>query len=138
MRIPRHILGIILALVVAVGGFCLLVLSVLERLRPDYRFTHKDQRYYSEFARACDLVLEQHPLGTNEVIRIPDGEQSLPKIVRDLQPRYVTVSSNRVHLIGGDGRGFGISWEQDEAQTNVWVIKTSGEGLSKTAYAETR
>jgi hypothetical protein len=77
-------------------------------------------------------------LGTNEVIRISASDTSLPKIVRDLQPQQVTITSNRVHLIVGQGRGFGIAWEQDEMRTNVWVIHTFAESLVRVAYEETR
>jgi hypothetical protein len=136
MRVTRTI-SILLSVV---AGFCLLAVVALRALKSDYlRFMEdKGQRYYSEFARACDSVLSQHPLGTNEVIRISASDTSLPKIVRDLQPQQVTITSNRVHLIVGQGRGFGIAWEQDEMRTNVWVIHTFAESLVRVAYEETR
>jgi hypothetical protein len=122
-------------------SFGLLVFGTLRLLKSNYlRFMEdKGQTYYSEFARACDSVLAQHPLGTNEFIRISGADSSLPKIIRDLEPSRVTISSNRVHLVVGVGRdGFGVSWEQDEAQTNVWAINTFVESLQRVAYAETR
>ena len=82
---------------------CVVVGALIAAVRygfpePDYvRFMEeKDQRYYSDLARACDLVLQQHPLGTNATaiqivgsdvpevfIRIPGNDPSLPQIIRD-------------------------------------------------------
>jgi hypothetical protein len=139
MRVTRTIL-ILLSLV---AGFCLIVVVTLRALKSDYlRFMEdKDQQYYSEFARACDSMLSQHPVGTNESIRISGDDLSLPKIVRDLQPKpsRVTISSNRVHIMAGVSRpGFGIEWQQDEMRTNVWVLRTAAEGLIRVAYEERR
>jgi|SRR5688572_30701050 len=131
MRLSRTIFVIL-----GLGGcFCLLL-----PFRSSYlRFMHKSERYYSELARACDSVLAAHPLGTNEFIRISGTDPSLPERIRDLQPSRVTISSNRVHLMVGVGRGgFGISWEQDETQPNVWTINTFAESLQRVAYAEKR
>ncbi|MGC3958682.1 MAG: hypothetical protein QM813_12310 [Verrucomicrobiota bacterium] len=126
---------------IASVGFCILAFGVLRLLKSDYlRFMEdKNQRYYSEFARACDSVLAQHPLGTNTFICITGADPSLPKIIRDLESSRVTISSNSVHLMVGAGRGgFGILWAQNEAQTNVWTISTFAESMQKVAYTETR
>src|SRR5437868_958139 len=32
---------------------------------PVLQFMHHDQQYFRDFARACDSLLERHPLGTN-------------------------------------------------------------------------
>ena len=99
----------------------------------------KDQRYYFEFARACDSVLALYPLGTNEFIRIQGKDASVPRIIRNLHPSRITISSNRVHIMVGVTRpGFGISWEPDETKTNCWSINTFAEGLHRVAYVETR
>jgi len=123
----------------------------LSLLTSDYlRFMGKDQRYYSDLARACDLVLQQHPLGTNATtlpivdsdvpyvfIRIPGHDRSLPRIIRDLDPESVIVSSNRVHISVGVGRGgFGITWEPHDG--SHWGIVTYAEGLVRGVYVETR
>jgi hypothetical protein len=115
--------------------------AAVQFTKSDYlRFMEdKDAHYYSEFARACDSVLMHYPLGTNEFIRIPGAETSLPEIIRDLAPSRITISSNRIHIIVGVGRGgFGISWEPDEETTNSWAINTFAESLHRVAYVETR
>lgn len=133
-----------------------ILVGALRFAKSDYlRFMEdRDQRYYSELARACDLVLKQHPLGTNATtvpvvgadtpyvfIRLPGHDPSLPQIIRDLRPKpsHITISSNRVHIMAGVSRpGFGIEWEQDELRTNVWVLRTIAEGLVRVAYEERR
>ena len=147
MRVPRKSLFPILIVV----GICLIVMCGLSLLTSDYlRFMGRDQRYYSDLARACDLVLERHPLGSNATsvpvdgsdvpyvfIRIPRNDPSLPKVIRDLAPEQVIVSSNRVHIVVGVGRGaFGITWEPRDGPH--WGIFTYAEGLERVAYVETR
>ena len=134
MRIAKIIL-ITLSIPVAV---CLLVGVALWWTKSPYiRFVEKDQTYYSQVARACDLILEQHPLGTNEFIRLPDGDASVPSIIRDLHPSEVTISSNRVHVIVGV-REFGMSWEAQEGDTNSWVLNVYPEGQGKALYEKRR
>ena len=107
---------------------------------PVLQFMHHDQRYFKEFARACDSVLQRHPLGTNDYIRIPGDDPSLPPIIRNL--RYgvdrVTISSNRVHVVvPAPWHGFGIAWEP-QTNTNVWVLTTWNESEPRVAYVERR
>jgi len=104
-----------------------------------WHFLKRDQRYYSEFARACDSILAQHPVGTNLFIRIPVTDVSVPLIIQNLHPAKIGVESNRVDIVIGDSRaGFGIVWEQPfDAPTNVWALDTYAESLLRTAYVQT-
>ena len=147
MRVLRKMLFPILIVV----GICLIVICALSLLTSDYlHFMGKDRQYYSDLARACDLVLERHPLGTNATsvpvvgsdvpyvfIRIPGDDPLLPQVIRDLDPEHVTVSSNRVHIVVGVGRGaFGIAWEPRDGPH--WGIVTYAESLERVAYVEAR
>ena len=127
MRVPRTILALL------VLGVCICLIVILLPFRSSYlRFMHKSQQYYSELAHGCDAVLAAHPLGTNEFIRIPGTDTSLPKIVRDLRPSRVTISSNRVHLMIGQGRGgFGVAWEEDEMRKSGVELCTCWANLMK-------
>jgi len=134
MRIVRIIsitLGIPLSL-------CLLVVLVLSCLKSPYlRFIEKDQKYYSDVARACDLMLQRHPLGTNEVIQLPIRDVSVPSVIHDLHPSAITLSSNRVHVMVGV-RDVGMSWEALDGDTNSWVLNVYPEGPGKALYVEKR
>jgi hypothetical protein len=143
MGVPR---GILIAAVV-VGGVILLLYS----LQSSYlRFVGKDSAYYREFADACDLLLQQHPVGTNDWVyrhglRSPENsvqirvtDPSLPRIIRALGPEEVVLSSNRVFILVGVGRGaFGITWAQDSGP-NGWSLRTCAENLEKTHYETTK
>jgi len=137
MRIPRNIL---LGVLAVMAGFCLLWVYMFQFWKSPYlRFMGKSPQYYSEFARACDSMLAQHPNAANQFIEIPSADPSVPKIIRNLRPNRITISSNRVHLIVGVGRlGYGISWEPQDGQTNSWAINTFAESLHRVAYFEAR
>jgi hypothetical protein len=107
---------------------------------PSYRFAHKDAAYYARFGLACDLILADHRLGTNEFLEIPATAASLPKIVQDLQPRRVLVLPHHVWIQVGVSRadGFGVTWAQDDYFTNTWSLRIATEGLAETLYTTTR
>lgn len=98
------------------------------------RFRHKGESYYAEFTTACDTILVQHPLGTNRFIEVSVLDASLPKIIQDLQPAKIKLSSNRVWILSNGGE-FGISWElEDETKTNAWLLITSIESQTTILY----
>lgn len=112
----------------------------------------KDNTYYSEVARACDSILNQHPVSSNDIvklhgqmmlpytIRLSGRDASLPKIIKALHPDSILVSTNRVFIDISPERagGFGVLWEQDEMRSNYWILKSSGDGMVKTVYGERR
>jgi hypothetical protein len=105
-----------------------------------WRFLKRDQRYYMEFARACDSIMAHYPAGTNVSIAVATTDPSLPKIIRALRPTRIESQSNRVWMLIGRSRaGFGIAWEPEpDGQTNTWAINTFVESLVRTPYVETR
>ena len=128
----------------------LAVFALFSFKSPYLRFLDRDQNYYAEVAHACDLILQQHPLGTNATIipisgtsetfafvHVPGSDPSLPKVIRDLHPSKITISSNRVHVIAGV-RDFGISWEPQEGGTNSWALNVYPEGPQSVVYVESR
>lgn len=125
------------ALLVACASMVLVI--ALRFAKSDYlRFMEdRNEGYYSNFAHACDILLAQRSLGTNMFLRLAPGDESVPKIIRDLHVTGLTVFSNSVGMRTGIGRsGFGVSWGPDEAMTNSWVLKTYAEGLERVAYIE--
>src|SRR5689334_12209647 len=97
----------------------------------------KDQKYYAEVAHGCDILLEQHPLGTNEVVRIQSSDAAVPIIIRDLYPSQITISSNRVWVMVGV-RAFGISWSARDGDSSLWELKVYPEGPESVTYVEKR
>jgi len=144
MRPARTIL-----IVAFLFGGALLMLVVFPS--PYLRFTQRDSSYYRQFASACDLLLRQHPIGTNDwvyrkgvrseenSIRIQRQDPSLPHVIRALDPDDIILSPNRVWIGVGVGRGaFGIVWIQDTAGTNGWTLRTYAESLQKILYQTTK
>ena len=131
MRVPQTIMVLVLLTGLVV---CLFVFW------PDshFRFRHRSEAYYAEFAKACDSLLEHHPLGTNRFIELSVTGAALPQIIQDLQPSKIKVSSNRVWILS-QGNLVGIAWEpKDEAQTNVWQLITSIESHVRSVYVVKR
>ena len=146
MRATRTILIVFVLL-----GGALWVLFALQS--PYLRFTQRDSAYYRQFADACDSLLQQHPIGTNDwvyrrgvksqenSIEIFGKDPSLPRIIRALGPDYIVISSNRVFIGVGVRRhafgAFGMTWSQDEG-SNGWSLRTYAESLEKTLYETTK
>jgi hypothetical protein len=112
----------------------------------DYlRFKHKNAEYHASFGEACDLILAQHPLGTNRVIELSGTDPSLPTIISDLHPQKIGLAPNKVWIGVHDGHigGLAIIWEpqwepQNQTQTNTWnLCITSGEGPEEIVYVGT-
>lgn len=110
----------------------------------DFRFKHRSAKYYADFTAACDSVLVEHPLGTNELLFIPLADASLPKIITDLHPCVIQVSRRGVFLgLGGDDHALksGIEWEPQQGDTNIWVLNTvygSSDSLDCLIYVTKR
>ena len=115
-----------------VVGLAIFVLNFM----PEYfLFRHRSERYYADFATACDVVLEQHPLGTNKFIELHAMDSSIPKIIRDLRPAKIKLAPNWVWILHGEGIEFGITWEQqNQTQTNAWTLSATCESDIKIVY----
>jgi len=129
------IMGVTLAFVV---GF---LWSLPWLLNPQYfGMRHKSAKWYADFTAACDSVLAEHPPGTNEAIRIPVTDPSLPKIITDLHPIKIEVGPQRfwMLLVSDSHAGFGLTWDPKWDDTNVWVLHTTAESLDTVVYSAMR
>jgi hypothetical protein len=147
MRTPKVILGFVFA-VVLLSGLAFLAFALFSSRY--LRFMHKDNTYYSAIAHACDSILLEHPVTSNDVVRfsshivvpfrmrISGNDSSLPNIIRQLHPDFVLIGSNYISLTIPPERmgGFGVSWKQDEMRSNYWILESDGDGLVKTLYEE--
>jgi hypothetical protein len=142
-------IGIIFGIaMVVIMSFGFLEFPYLFMPSPYLGFMRQGTNYYSKMAQACDLVLKQHrPTAADSVqlyegmilpctLRISNDDQTLPKIIRKLQPVEVLVSTNRVWMEIPPERmgGFGLVWEQDDLQSNVWNLYASAEGPKEIVY----
>lgn len=137
MRHPKIVfISVILALVLV---WIMVIAYSLLNSRSS-RFMRKDAAYYSEFSHACDLLLAQHRLGTNEFLAVSAEDKSLPEILNNLHPRRVELRPHRVWIQVGESRadGFGVTWKQDDIQTNAWSLSVAGESLDKVLYTTNR
>jgi len=134
-------------ILVALGLVALFVVAVLTVpyyvLNAKYLgFKHKSISYHADFAKACDSMLAHYSLGTNIMgadISVTDA--SLPKIVSDVHPVRISISTNHVWILvrGGHVGGLAIIWEpRDETQTNWALSITDGEGQNDVVYATSR
>jgi hypothetical protein len=140
--------GIVIAAILLSG------LSLLANMlvSPYLKFMGKDAVYYSKVANACDLIMRQHPVSSNDTvtlygdmvrpytIKLSVHDSTLPRIIRGLYPDMILVSSNGVSIeippehMGG----FVVGWGPDDMRTNYWALWSNGDGLEKTVYEERR
>jgi hypothetical protein len=94
MRVPKAI-KVLLA-----GVLVLFLLLVCTQLTSKYvRFEHQSPKYRADFAAACDSILAHYPLGTNGYLEIPTNDTFLPKIVSELHPEKIKISTNQVWVL---------------------------------------
>ena len=100
---------------------------------PSYlSFTHRDQTYYQSIAEACDAVRQNTPLSAADGNKISPDSSSLPAVLRDLHPDYFRVTTNRVFMSIGVGRGsYGIAWQRAGAS---WELRTYAESLETVLF----
>jgi hypothetical protein len=126
----------------AFGGILLIAafLNLPRFINPKlHKFTHRDVGYYTDFAKACDELLQNYPLGTDEFMEIAKTDPSIPEIIRDLQPQKIEITSNHIWMAVEFGRlAFGVSWSPREGMTNPWVITVKNEGGSDILFSTNR
>jgi len=96
------------------------------------KFEHQSVEYYTDFATAGDFMLAHYPLGTNKFIEIPVSDPSLPKIVSNLQPVRIKLSTDWVWILvdGSHTDGLNVTWEASALSIS------DGEGPSKVVYVK--
>lgn len=138
MHVPR-IIKFVLLVVLFVGFVLLLPLLAHPQ---HFAFRHKSAGYYGQFAKACDSLLTQHPVGTNKVLELPVTDASVPNIIRDVHPVRIKLGTNWVWILAwgeSHGNGVGITWApENEAQTNVWILRTTVESHTRAVYVASR
>jgi hypothetical protein len=103
---------------------------------PMFRFQFSSKSYFKNFTKDCDKVLVMTPLGTNKYIRIATPSSLLPAMIRQLNPEYLTVNSNRLHIMvhSGHVNGYAIVWERSETDHTEWILSAGGEGAWRDVY----
>jgi len=160
MRLSRILFLLLVLLLIA--AFVLFYRGPFGPASPYHRFHNRGADYYSELARAADVLIVQHTnfikvsdttnapsqwspkwINANEVavyqIKLPTTDPALPRLIRDLNPEEILLAPNRVYMGFGVSRAhWAIIWERDEIQTNTWVLSTNGDGYVRKAYTENR
>jgi hypothetical protein len=83
---------------------------------------HRNQKYYSRFADACDELLSRVKFGTTNEIRLTGDDPLLPPILQKMHSTYVNVSTNRVWLVVDTAAGYGVVWETNEFGPPAWQL----------------
>lgn len=136
MRAFGMVVGLVLIVaIILVGPWPLTLIN-----RQYFAWRHKSAKYYADFTAACDYVLATHPLGTNEAVQIPITDSSLPQIITDARPLKILISPQRFWMlqVSDSHAGFGLAWEPEWGQTNVWILHTIAEGLDTVVFKASR
>lgn len=127
MRASLIIVGLLLLLLCGAG-----FIYLSPRFTTLYRFDHQNDDYYATLSQACDLVLAEHPLGTNKFIELSVNDPSLPQIIRDLQPQKIKIGPQSFWMVHRDS--FGITWGKSDYYTNFWVLSSCCESDERDLY----
>jgi hypothetical protein len=103
-----------------------------------YNFNHQKENYYASLANACDSVIQNHPVGTNRFVGIATTDVSLPREILVLHPVKMQVYSGGIWILHGGRLKFGINWEQNQSQTNQWVLSSTLESKIINLYNTNR
>jgi hypothetical protein len=132
----------VVILLASVPALCVVLMVLIFALEflwpaPVIAFQRRDLKYHKAFAEACDLVIKQHPLITNQSTKISLTDPSLPKIIRDLHPLRIWMVGNPPYVGMIDSSDeFGIEWgpDIDSGRPNVWQLTTTCESHTRVAY----
>jgi hypothetical protein len=121
----------------------LVVLGVFVSLYPQaigyWRFSWRSKTYYIQIARACEELIAQAGSSQREIRE--EGVNSLPIVLRDLEPSYVIVDTNFVMLrIGGGQMSHSIVWGCVKSDRHVWRLRLAGPDHERSIvlYEETK
>lgn len=107
--------------------------------RPSFvAFTfHRTQKYYSQFADACDELIAKVGTGltTNYMMDLKDPR--LPIVLRNLNATSISVETNRVWIFFKISGRYSIGWEPDYVDSNAWVLTTYGDGNNVRVFLRT-
>jgi len=102
------------------------------------RFNHRSPSYFAALATSCDVLLAQHPLGTNAYIELEETDPTIPEIIREMDPIRIDVLSNRVWILHGGAIRFGVTWMEDSLNTNRWVLSSTAEDHTRVLYLRSK
>lgn len=98
-------------------------------------FINQDKSYYKTIADACEQLRAKTPFRLLHGQHISPNEAFVPAVVRDLRPSYLVLTTNRVYLMIGEGRGaYGIAWECAAAPPRSCELRAYGEDAEKLLF----
>ncbi|HWW02717.1 MAG TPA: hypothetical protein VNZ64_23660 [Candidatus Acidoferrum sp.] len=97
----------------------------------------RDEAFYSRVASACEDARTNTPATIADNRKISPEGLALPAVLRDLHPDYLRITTNRVFLSFGVGRGaYNVVWEQ--AGGSSWKLTTYAEDLERILFTRKR
>ena len=99
---------------------------------PSYlEFSSRDRHYYEKFADACNEMYEKAPIRISDGRHLSPGSLPLSDLLIEIHASYVCITSNRVYMMVGEGRGgYGIAWQRQNSSSRG-QLKTYAESLEK-------
>jgi hypothetical protein len=103
---------------------------------PSYRtFISQNEAYYKRIADACDSLRTNTAAGRADGNKISPASMSVPDALLALNPAYYRITTNRVFISIGVGRGsYGIAWERSQINASVWELRTYAESLERVHF----
>jgi hypothetical protein len=95
----------------------------------------QDKAYYAKIADACDKVRVETPASIADGRQLSPDAVPLPSVLAELHPNFLTISTNRIDIDIGPGRGgYGITWESVGPSSHTWELSTCAESLQKVVF----
>ena len=113
-----------------------LAFSVSCSRSPSYlSFIEQNSAYYARIAAACEEVRIRTPVELANGLKIFPDRISLPTALRELHPDYLRVSTNRVFVSVGVGRGsYGVAWQP--VGISSWELRSYAENLERLLFTK--
>jgi hypothetical protein len=100
-------------------------------------FINQDQSYYHKIAEACAEIESRTPTNVLDGRKISASALTLPPLLKELHPTYLRVTTNRVYVSVGVGRGsYSIAWLRGFSGQPFWELRATGEDIEKLLLTE--
>jgi hypothetical protein len=102
-------------------------------------FNNRDSDYYKKIADSCDELLRTAPATVLDGRELHANDIHLPLSLKALRPDFLSLTTNRVYISVGVGRGaYGIAWQKSHDLNSDWELRTYAEDLEKLLFTRIR
>jgi hypothetical protein len=143
-HIKRVLIGLGITLLLLVSAPVLTHWTIRRSMDSEWRrFGASGTNHFAEVAHACDSLLAYVRNSTSDALLDAKGdEQFVPAAIRELKPYHIRVFADQdfvsVQAAAPTRGGFGLVWQPQETDSNLWVLTAGTEFGSRQVWSERR